>query len=31
VRQRSAQLVGRARVVREERMAACVLNLDRAN
>jgi monofunctional biosynthetic peptidoglycan transglycosylase len=31
VRQRSAQLVGRARVVREERMAACVLNLDRPN
>lgn len=29
VRQRSAMLVGRARVVRDERMAACVLNLDR--
>lgn len=29
VRQRSAMLVGRARVVRDERLAACVLNLDR--
>src|SRR5262245_35048157 len=29
VRQRSAMLVGRARVVRDERMASCVLNLDR--
>jgi monofunctional biosynthetic peptidoglycan transglycosylase len=29
VRQRSATLVGRARVVREERTAACVLHLDR--
>ena len=29
VRQLSAALVGRARVVRDERLAACVLNLDR--
>jgi monofunctional biosynthetic peptidoglycan transglycosylase len=31
VRQRSAMLVGRARVVRDEHMAACVLYLDRPN
>jgi len=29
VRQRSATLVGRARVVRNEGTAGCVLNLDR--